>query len=302
MKKRGKSMKKIMKLLLAGLMLASCSTGKVEDETLNVLCPTGAPTLAFLSSYEGINENGKFDVTEGSDQLVAELSKSDSEYDAIVAPVNLGTNLISKGKTDYRLAGIVTWGNLYLVGQKDALTQTGDLLLFGEGAVPGKIYEACQIETSLNPVYRSDASLVSADLVSGKASVGLLAEPLATATIAKAKKQNIELSVLMDMQEVYATKTNTEYGFPQAAVFVKQGKDISSLEEQLIAYTADMSDAKTYLEAIGVETLGLPAMEMVIKSLDKQNVKYQKASEVSEQLTAFLKLFGIEYNETMLHE
>ncbi len=268
-----------------------------------MLCPSGAPTLAFLSSYKDIVADGKFDVVEGSDQLVAELSKSDSEYDVIVAPINLGANLISKGKTDYRLHGIVTWGNLYLVGTKDALNQQGDILLFGEGAVPSKIYEACQIDTKLKPVYMGEASLVSADLVSGKASVGMLAEPLASATMAKAKKQNINLEVLADLQEVYATKQgNGESGYPQAAVFVKKSMDISWLEENLTAYTQDMSEAATYLDDIGVETLGLPAKEMVIASLEKQNVKYRKASEVKAELTQFLALFGIDFSDEMLDD
>lgn len=296
-------MKKFTQLLLIAVLLIGCSATKTKNKAFNVLCPSGAPTLAFLSSYKDIVADGKFDVVEGSDQLVAELSKSDSEYDVIVAPINLGANLISKGKTDYRLHGIVTWGNLYLVGTKDALNQQGDILLFGEGAVPSKIYEACQIDTKLKPVYMGEASLVSADLVSGKASVGMLAEPLASATMAKAKKQNINLEVLADLQEVYATKqSNGESGYPQAAVFVKKSMDISWLEENLTAYTQDMSEAATYLDDIGVETLGLPAKEMVIASLEKQNVKYRKASEVKAELTQFLALFGIDFSDEMLDD
>ena len=296
-------MKKFTQLLLALVLLVGCSATKTENKTFNVLCPSGAPTLAFLASYEDIVANGQFDVTEGTDQLVAELSKTDSSYDIIVAPVNLGANLISKGKTEYRLAGIVTWGNLYLVGTKDALSQQGDILLFGEGAVPSKIYEACQIDTKLKPVYMGEASLVSADLISGKASVGMLAEPLASATIAKAKKQNINLEVLADLQEIYATKQGNEHtGYPQAAIFVKKSVDISWLEENLINYTQDMSEATTYLDHIGVEALGLPAQEMVIASLDRQNVKYRKASEVKEELTEFLALFGIDFNDEMLND
>lgn len=296
-------MKKFTQLLLIAVLLIGCSATKTKNKALNVLCPSGAPTLAFLASYEEIVANGQFDVTEGTDQLVAELSKTDSSYDIIVAPVNLGTNLISKGKTEYRLVGIVTWGNLYLVGTKDALSQQGDILLFGEGAVPSKIYEACQIDTKLKAVYMGEASLVSADLISGKANVGMLAEPLASATIAKAKKQNINLEVLADLQEIYATKQSNEHiGYPQAAVFVKKDVDISWLEEDLINYTQDMSEAATYLDHIGVETLGLPAQEMVIVSLDRQNVKYRKASEVKEELTQFLTLFGIDFNDEMLND
>ena len=93
-------MKKVLGLLLAMvMMLTGCTTSEPQQTTFNVLCPTGAPTLAWLSTYEEITETGKFDVTEGTDQLIAELSKSDSEYDIIVAPVNVGVKLISAGKS-----------------------------------------------------------------------------------------------------------------------------------------------------------------------------------------------------------
>lgn len=289
-------MKKLGKLFLIGLMLAGCASKQEESTSLKILCPTGAPTLALLSCYE----NNEVVVTEGTDQLVAELSKTDSVYDIIVAPVNLGANLIAKGKTDYRLDGIVTWGNLYLVGKPNALVESEEILLFGEGAVPSKVYEQCAI-ASLNPVYVGDASLVSADLASGQASIGMLAEPLASATIEKAKKQNIELQVLMDLQEVYASQTGTSYGYPQAAIFVKEGKDISNFTKELESYTSDMRQAETYLNQIGTDTLGLPASEIVLKSLERQNVRYQKASEVQEQLTSFLKLFNIQFTKEMLN-
>lgn len=290
-------MKKILKVLLAALCVCGCSAKAPAKTDYQVLCPSGAPTLAFLSTYEEITNEGGFEVTNGTDQLVAELTKADSQYDIIVAPVNLGMKLISAGKSEYELNGIITWGNLYLVGTENALNGEGDLLLFGEGAVPEKIFETSQIETSLIPTYMGEASLVSAALISGQASAGLLAEPLVTATIAKAKEQGITLNVLVDMQEAYAKSQGSEdYGYPQAAIFVKKDLDISNLTDKIKAFTeGGTSDASQYLEAIGTDTLGLPAAPMVVKSLEKQNVHYRPASEVKEQLTAFLKLFGIDY-------
>ena len=62
-----------------------------------------------------------------------------SEYDAIVAPINLGCQLLAKGKTDYKLAGVLTWGNLYLVENEGV--QNNELAAFGEQAVPGMIFK-----------------------------------------------------------------------------------------------------------------------------------------------------------------
>lgn len=287
-------MKKIINLLLVCLLVftTGCTTEK-EETAYSVLCPEGAPTLAFLSSYNSIIEEGKFDVTKGTDQLIAEFNKSDSEYNVIVAPINVGAKLTAKEDSQYELAGILTWGNLYIVGTDESeLNKEGEILLFGEGAVPQKVYEASQFKTSLESKYLSGADLVSSALASGQATVGLLAEPAVTATIAKAKQNNIELKVLADLQEVYKTNTNQEtYGYPQAALFVKKGLDASDLTDELKAYTADMSEAETYLNEITSAALGLPAEKVVISSLPRQNVKYVEADEVQEEIDTFLSNF-----------
>ena len=203
-------MNKLFKYLLCFMMLTTvvgCSGGtnsSDESDTANILCPVGAPSLAFVSEYENITENGKIDFVDGSDQLVAELSKDNSEYDIIVAPINLGAKLIASDQSDYRIQAVITWGNLYLVGtSKEALSQTGELALFGEGAVPQLIVEATNIETSLTPTYYQSATLVQQQLLAGNVQVGLLAEPLASATIAKAKQSGLELSIITDLQESY---------------------------------------------------------------------------------------------------
>jgi len=46
--------------------------------------------------------------------------------------------------------------------------------------------------------------------------------------------------------------------------------------------------------------LSLPSVEITVKSIDRQNVHYKKASECSEQIKDFLKLFNIDYNKNML--
>ena len=290
-------MKKLLTVALAAMMLLTgCATKEPSQTTFNVLCPTGAPTLAWLSTYEEITTEGKFDVTEGSDLLVAELTKADSEYDIIVAPVNAGMKLITAGKSTYKLAGVITWGNLYIVGTEGALEGTGEIGTFGTGAVPEKVYQAANVQTTLTAkdYGTAGASNISADLIAGNLQAGLLAEPLVTATIAKS---NGTLKVLADMQELFKDATgSTEYGYPQAAIFVKDGVDASYIINKVSEYTnGDMADAETYLNNIGTDTLGLPAAAVVVKSLPRQNVNYKPASEVEGQLTEFLKLFGITY-------
>ena len=78
----------------------------------------------------------------GSDALLAALSKKDSEYDAVVAPINVGATLIEKEKTDYVLDSVVTWGNLYIVGtDESALSEEGMFAAFGRGCSTTKSFD-----------------------------------------------------------------------------------------------------------------------------------------------------------------
>ena len=203
--------------LLMLLMLVGCNSN-TSSTNINILCPVGAPALSFVSEYENINKTGKIDFVDGSDQLIAELSKNNSDYDIIVAPINLGAKLIQNKQSDYKIKGIITWGNLYYVGTSDNdLKETGELALFGEGAVPQKIVDTVKINTSLTPKYYQSATLVQQQLLSGNVKVGMLAEPLASATIAKAKQNNLELSIIADLQKSY-----DQNGYPQAAILLQQ--------------------------------------------------------------------------------
>jgi len=292
-------MKKILSLLLSLMMIVTitgCSSNK-EDDTIKILCPTGAPSLALVSVYEDVSKEGKIDFVDGSDQLIAELSKEDSEYNIIVAPVNVGAKLLLTDQTDFKMAAVLTWGNLYLVGtSENALNETGEIALFGEGAVPAMIYNTLDLDTSLTPTYYNSATLVQQELLSSKASVGLLAEPLATATIAKAKENGLSLSIIKDLQEEYG-----EDGYPQATIFVKEGTNCDNLLEKINDFTNnDYENLEDYLDKVGVDTLGLPSKEIVIKTIERQNLHYRAINECQEQVSEFLELYNIDFSEDMM--
>ncbi|MFV0393430.1 MAG: hypothetical protein ACK5LC_03395 [Coprobacillaceae bacterium] len=305
-----KFFKYLICLLSLTLIVGCSSTKKEEDENnndigisdaqepANILCPSGAPALAFVSEYESITTEGKIDFVDGSDALVAELSKADSEYDIIVAPINVGAKLIETDQTDYRLSSVITWGNLYYVGtDEESLQRTGELALFGQGAVPEKIVEATNIETTLTPTYYSSATLVQQQLLSGNAVAGLLAEPLASATIAKGKQEGIPLQIITDLQTEYGDGN----GYPQAAIFVKNNSSHSMLFDNIDVFTNDgYTGLQKYLEDIGVETLNLPSVELVVSSMERQNVHYKPAKDCKEEITEFLQLFGITFSDEML--
>ena len=293
-------MRKLRNLFLGGILALGafgCSSNS-SPSSYNVIVPAGAPTIAFVSQYDDITANGKLDIVDGPDLLQAEFVKESSEYDIIVAPINLGCALIEKEQTDYKLAGVLTWGNLYYVGTSEAdLNSTGELALFGEGAVPGKIVELENIPTSLTPVYYSSVTTVQQQLLAGNAKVGLLAEPMATATIEKGKEIGVDFKIITDLQENYPGAS----GYPQAAVFVKDGVNVDPVLDELAAFNNNgYPELATYLEDITVDALKLPAAGLVVSSIENQNITYKPASDVQDQIGDFLAIFNINFDESMI--
>lgn len=315
-------MKLFKGLLIAALLLTGCAApavkenepeGKPEEnpiiEPIKVLAPTGAPALSVMElAADGVNT---VDFVTGSEALSAEFAKGDSDYDMILAPINLGTKLISVGKTEYRLEAVITWGNLYLVGTSEtALDEAGNFAAFGENSVPDIVFKnAVDVESIVPEItYYSSAQDVQGILLSGKAESGLLAEPAVTATIAKAKEQGIELKVILDLQAAYQEKMGTaSAGFPQAAIFVKNGSEekvsaaLAQMETFVNTTASNNADSITALvDQLTPEVLGVPNSKIAVATWAKQNIRYTSADACEADITEMLKLFGIEYNADML--
>lgn len=306
---------KIWKGLFAGILavsLTACAGNtekkevKKEEDPIKVLTPMGAPSLAMLGLY---GEDGvTIETVDGTDVLTAQLSKADGEYDAIIAPINMGAKLLEKGKSEYQLDSVVTWGNLYIVGTDEkALSEEGLFAAFGEKAVPQKVLMSSMDMKSIVPdvTYFNSANEVQAQLLTKKAKVGLLAEPAATATIAKAKEKGVELKVLKDLQKEYQEKNDMkESGYPQAALFVKKGSEekvASYLEKaEKFANETSLKDEGAIKKAVETATpdkLGIPNAQIAVKTWKRQNIRFAKATEVKDDIQTFLKQFNITLND-----
>lgn len=301
-------MKKILlMLMMVGVILTGCSTSKSADE-MKILTPNGAPALSLVGVYEDVAKNGKINIVEGSDLVSSELMKADSEYDAIVAPINLGCQLLAKGKTDYKLAGVLTWGNLYLVENEGV--QNNELAAFGEQAVPGMIFKLVKdsndVMKNAKVTYYNAVSDVQAQVLAGKVQYALMAEPAATATIAKAKQNGKTIKNIASLQELYQKQTNSKQaGYPQAAIFVKNKEDVKELLVKLDEFTnkeavKEDNNIEELVNKIGAETFGVPNAAIAAKTWKNQNIHYQEATAVKDDIQSILKTFHIEYSDDML--
>lgn len=302
-------MKKILSMILMmSFALVGCASSS-DTKELKILTPNGAPALSLLGVYDEILEkNGKINIVEGSELLSSELIKSESEYDAIIAPINLGCQLLAKNKTEYKLAGVLTWGNLYLV--ENEAVDNNVLAAFGEEAVPGKIFKIVKDtnDTMKNAevTYYNAVSDVQAQVLAGKCRFALMAEPAASATIAKAKQNGSALKIVASLQEIYQKQFGLEQtGYPQAAIFVKDKENVKDLLSNIDSFTnvdaiKEDNQIEELINKIGAETFGVPNAAIASKTWMNQNIHYKDASTVKNDIESILKVFKIEYSDDML--
>lgn len=302
-------MKKIVFLLLISL-LVGCSIKPVKWENLSILSPKGAPALSLVPLIQENKDSIEF--VDGSDILSAELIKG--EQDMIIAPVNLGAALSKKDSNPYRLYGIVTWGNLYLVSNDTVLVENEPIALFGEQAVPGLVFKSIkdQLELNLKITAFNAVTDVQGQLLSKSFNIGLMAEPLVTATIAKAKtlESPLNLSVYKDLQALWQEKTGFE-NYPQAAIYIKADiseeklKQVEARLELMMAYNIEVNNKPSILETDISEdlsqTLGVPTAKVLVQAWERMNVNVVKATENKEAIEAFLELFKLNGLENLYY-
>ncbi len=312
-------MKRFVLSALSLALLAGCSSApsaaapsaSSESETvsvpegLKILSPSGAPSYALVPLAKDGNQ--ELTIVDGADALQAAFVNPDSEYDVIIAPTNLGAKLISADKTNYSLVSVVTTGNLFIVGEEGALDSDGEIALFGENAVPGLIYKKVCTDITNPATWYSSVTEAQAALLAGNASAALLAEPAATATITKAKKDGKTLVKLADLQELWG-----EDGYPMASMFVRNdvlesnAQGIKALVNELMDY-ADKVNAGDEDISADLDSLSDPSMfgatpsAMVKAAYAGMGIHVDLAENNKENVENFLNLFSISLTDSTIY-
>ena len=220
-------MKKIFtKMLICVLCLTAvfmCACVNNNGETpgcdpltarLSFYTPDGAPALGvakFIADNENFGEkNVAIDYNVVSADTIATYINGANGYgDFVVMPINAASKLYKKNAEDpYKMAAVVTHGNLYIMTTEKGLTLGGltDKVVTGESATAGKITFR----------YFSNAQEMMPLLKKGVLTIGLLPEPAAT-NLEKnvAKEKDWER---LDVQELYDLENKS---YPQAVLMVK---------------------------------------------------------------------------------
>ena len=282
-------MKKLLTLiltlaLLLGLGAAGAET--TEAAALTLTAPGGAPALAVATLAAKNPENFTF---VAADTIAAAFAKAEADF--IIAPVNAGAKLYRAGKSAYRLAAVVTWGNLYIASQKEGLSEAdlkgAEITLFGENTINASVVLYALKENGIEPSkvnYLAGAAETQALLLSNPEAIVVTAEPALTA----ARIKNDKISAIA-VNALYQKATGND-GYAQAGLFVNPAT-LEGRKEAADAYLEQVREAAS-LCAADVEAVAAAAVQLEIlpnakvaqAAIPNCAIRYLSAAEAKAQV------------------
>ncbi len=213
-------MKKFLAMMTAlVLALGLCAFAAAEGADisgLKVTTPGGAPALALAAM--AVENPGQY-TTIAADTIAAAFAGKEADF--IIAPLNAGAKLYKAGKSTYKLAAVVSWGNLFFAAQKEQITEDdlkGSITLFGENTINASVVLYALKENGIEPAevtYLAGAADTQSLLLSDGNAIVVTAEPALTA--ARMKNDKITGISVNDLLK----QANGMDGYTQAALFVK---------------------------------------------------------------------------------
>ncbi|MBQ9624182.1 MAG: hypothetical protein IJR39_12735 [Treponema sp.] len=284
-----------MKKLLSFIALSSIillSSLFADEYSVKVTSPNGAPALALASLAVQNPENYTYVAAEA---IAAEFASNKADF--IIAPVNAGAKLFKAGKSSYKLAAVVTWGNLYFASQKKNFKikdiKKSEITIFGENTINASVALDALQKNKIAPKtvnYLGSAAATQALLLSDANAIVLTAEPALTA--ASMKNKNITAYALNDL---YKKATGFD-GFAQAGLFVRaetleaQPEAVNAFlalaEESCAKCTSDV--ASVAKDAVKLEIL--PNVKIAESAIPNCAIRFLGAKEAKAQVEATAKI------------
>lgn len=297
-------------LLIPSLM--SCNTNKTDS--LKIISPSGAPSLAFYKYSLDNNFETNSNPENISKMLVNDL------YDVVVLPTNIGVSAITKNSVNYKIAATITFGNLFIGSTGNDLNgimDPGDSIVsFQQGGLPDKIFHYVYGNEFDNSIYyHGNAQEAAICLKKGidlqnnnkKVDYVLLAEPALYSVVSTTENR----TVYSNLQELYRQKSGGLKLF-QASIFISNKVDKNKADSFLEKIKNDINDSLLNPELIENE-LNKNAMSeniygvkpnvarAVTENSNGMGLGFELAKNNKDAIDLFMNVLGLEKTDEKIY-
>ena len=287
-----KNLFKILAVLTLIVALPFVCGAETAQRQITVVSPNGAPGLALATLAVDQPDNYTYVAAE---TISAEFAKAEADF--IIAPLNAGAKLFKAGKSTYKLAAVVTWGNLYFASQKENFSledmNGAAVTLFGEGTVNSSVALYALNANGVTPgsiEYQAGAANTQALLLSDENAIVLTAEPALSAARLKSDK-----ITAFAVNELYKAATGFD-GYTQAALFVKGelAENDPALVDAFLSKAQEAVDkCQNDVDAVAeaaVKLEILPNQKVAKSAIPNCAIRFLAAWDAKEQIEATAKI------------
>lgn len=292
-------MKKKIALILTLMIGLFCFSGctssestesetKKETKEISFSVPDGLPAIGIskmIKEDPQIDENYdvSYTIEANSESLMSSVMKE--EPDVVIVPSNSAATVYNKTQ-GYKIAGTLGWGSFYIGTTLENQTiedlKNKEVYNIGKGLTPDIITKSIlkdkgiDVDNDINFSYVNGVSELAPIILSGKTEFAVIPEP----ALSTVQSKNDKFNVILNLNEEWKNINDSEYGYPQSTILVKNDliesdkelvdKLLKNIEESSKWIFENKETTAEYCGEIGVSA----SKDIIAKAIDNSNIKY----------------------------
>jgi NitT/TauT family transport system substrate-binding protein len=279
------------------------STKDLEVKIAGLKGPTSIGMIKLFENPELIDKDAKISIAAipSPDQVVSNLLNGDLDIAAL--PTNVAAKVYNKTEGKYKLAGINTYGVLYILTNNSEIKSIEDLKdkkisISGKGSTPDFVLNYLLTKNGLDPEkdveinYLPSHNEVAQGVIAGDIEIAVIPQPFVTMVT----MQNKDIKISLDLQEEWKKVDEKNSNLMMGCIVVKSefaDKYPEFLESFLSEYDKSVKWVNENPKEAGilVENHGiLPKAKIAELAIPKCNIVYVNAEDSKASTDAFLKV------------
>lgn len=273
---------------------------KTDVNVYGIKGPTGIGMVNLMAANDRGTASNKynFTVVSAPDDIVAKISSSDADIAAV--PTNLAATLYKKTSGNVKMLAVNTLGVLYILENGKTISSVADLkgktiYATGKGANPEYVLDYVLKSNGINPdkdvniVYKTENDELAALLVSNKASVALVPEPVVTTVLMKNTKLRVALDMTKEWNTVSGGKSKLMMGCVIARkAFIDEHPDavnafLTEYKASIDKSTSDIAGTATLCEKYGI----IPKSTLAKQAIPRCSLTYVAGNDMMSQIKGY---------------